>query len=137
MNTSVSPSPNALRAFSVIARPIISGIRPPARNSSAIVFGDSLKVEITSPAALHTSPLTVLMVMMSPSFIFVTSALIGRAPESCAVLKKIGAITPPMMTPAVFLFGTQGMSWPMCHSTELHADLREEPVPTTSPTKAT
>ena len=29
------------------------------------------------------------------------------------------------------------MSWPMCHSTLLQADLREEPVPTTSPTKAT
>jgi hypothetical protein len=34
------------------------------------------------------------------------------------------------------LLGTPGMSSPKNHSTELVADLRLEPVPTTSPTKA-
>ena len=50
------------------------------------------------------------------------------------VLKKIGAILPPRQTPPKRLFGTNGMSSPVNHSTELVADLREEPVPTTSPT---
>ncbi len=50
------------------------------------------------------------------------------------VLKKIGAILPPMQTPPARLLGTNGMSSPKCHSTELVADLRLEPVPTTSPT---
>ena len=30
--------------------------------------------------------------------------------------------------------GTCGISVPICHKTELIADLREDPVPTTSPT---
>jgi hypothetical protein len=38
---------------------------------------------------------------------------------------------------AAFLVRHAGMSSPKNHSTELVADLREEPVPTTSPTKAT
>src|SRR5512138_3712586 len=42
-----------------------------------------------------------------------------------------------IITPAVFLLGTHGISCPMCQRTELQADLREEPVPTTSPAKAT
>ncbi|MNP67023.1 hypothetical protein D3C76_1628040 [compost metagenome] len=50
------------------------------------------------------------------------------------VLKKMGAILPPRQTPPARLFGTKGMSSPMNQSTELVADLREEPVPTTSPT---
>ena len=50
------------------------------------------------------------------------------------VLKKIGAILPPKQTPPKRLLGTKGMSWPVHQSTELVADLREEPVPTTSPT---
>ncbi len=70
-------------------------------------------------------------------FRLVTSMRSGRAPESWAVLKKIGAITPPMITPPRRLFGTAGMSSPIHQRTLLQADLREEPVPTTSPTKAT
>ena len=50
------------------------------------------------------------------------------------VLKKIGAILLPRHTPPKRLFGTKGMSSPVNQSTELVADLREEPVPTTSPT---
>src|SRR5690606_185888 len=50
---------------------------------------------------------------------------------------KIGATLEPIHTPPPRLFGTPGMSSPKNHSTELVADLREEPVPTTSPTKAT
>jgi hypothetical protein len=49
------------------------------------------------------------------------------------VLKKIGRSS-PRQTPPKRLFGTKGMSSPVHHSTELVADLREEPVPTTSPT---
>ena len=77
------------------------------------------------------------MVTTSPVLSFETSALMGSAPESSAVLKKMGAMTPPMMTPLRRLLGTCGMSSPMAQSTELMADLRDEPVPTTSPTKAT
>ena len=72
--------------------------------------------------------------MMSPVCIFETSHWIGNAPESSAVLKKIGAILVPRMTPPVRLFGILGMSLPINHCKELIADLREEPVPTTSPT---
>ena len=126
-----------MRAFSVTARPMVSGMRPPARYSSASVFGASLKVERTSPASLRISPFVVSTTTTSPVFSFVTSARIGSAPESCAVAKKIGAMTPPMMTPPRFLFGTNGMSSPMAHCTLLQADLREDPVPTTSPTNAT
>jgi len=77
------------------------------------------------------------MTTTSPVLSFVTSVLMGSAPESCAVLKKMGAMTPPTMTPLRRLLGTNGMSSPMAHSTLLQALLREEPVPTTSPTKAT
>ncbi len=116
---------------------MMSGMRPPARNSSARVSGESLKVESTSPDSARISPFAVSTTTSSPVFSRETSALMGSAPESWAVLKKIGAMTPPMMTPPRFLLGTQGMSSPMAHCTLLQADLRDEPVPTTSPTKAT
>ena len=70
----------------------------------------------------------------SPMFICSTFSSIGSAPASSMVLKKIGAIFVPRQKPPKRLFGTKGMSWPVNHSTELVADLREEPVPTTSPT---
>ena len=35
------------------------------------------------------------------------------------------------------MLGIKGISSPICHKTELVADFLEEPVPTTSPTKAT
>ena len=73
----------------------------------------------------------------SPIARFETSISIGSEPESSIVLKKIGAILPPMHRPPVRLFGTFGMSSPMNHSTLFVADLRLEPVPTTSPTYAT
>ena len=72
--------------------------------------------------------------MMSPVFNLLTSHWIGKAPESSAVLKKIGAILPPITTPPVRLLGMFGISSPMYHCNELMADLRDEPVPTTSPT---
>ena len=53
------------------------------------------------------------------------------------VLKKIGAIWPPMQTPPLRLLGIWGMSLPICQSTELVADFLDEPVPITSPTRAT
>jgi hypothetical protein len=40
----------------------------------------------------------------------------------------------PRQTPPKRLFGMKGMSSPVNHSTLLVADLRDEPVPTTSPT---
>ena len=72
--------------------------------------------------------------MTSPISSFVTSTSIGKAPESSCVLKKMGAILPPKVTPPKRLFGTNGMSWPVAQITLLVADLRLEPVPTTSPT---
>ena len=44
--------------------------------------------------------------IMSPVLKFETSHSIGIAPESSAVLKKMGAIFPPNITPSVFLLGT-------------------------------
>ena len=70
----------------------------------------------------------------SPIFILLTSHSIGSAPASSIVLKKIGAIFPPKQKPPSFLLGIKGISLPICQSTEFVADLREEPVPTTSPT---
>ncbi len=58
----------------------------------------------------------------------------GSAPASSMVLKKIGAIFPPIQKPPLRLLGINGMSFPMCQSTEFVADLRDDPVPTTSPT---
>ena len=52
------------------------------------------------------------------------------------MLKKIGAIFPPKQNPPSFLLGIAGISSPICHKTEFVADFLEEPVPTTSPTKA-
>ena len=49
----------------------------------------------------------------------------------------MGATLPPMQTPPARLLGIPGVSSPKYHSTELVADLREDPVPTTSPTNAT
>mmetsp|Transcript_4746 Transcript_4746/g.11944 ORF Transcript_4746/g.11944 Transcript_4746/m.11944 type:complete len:205 (-) Transcript_4746:23-637(-) len=72
--------------------------------------------------------------MTSPMAICCTSISRGRAPESSMVLKKMGAIVPPITKPPVRLFGMQGMSSPMYQRMEFVADLREEPVPTTSPT---
>ena len=56
--------------------------------------------------------------------------------EAANVLKKIGAILPPIIIPPVFLFGTKGIFSPICQMSELIADFRELPVPTTSPTYA-
>ena len=70
----------------------------------------------------------------SPIFIWLTSSSIGSAPASSIVLKKIGAILLPKQTPPKRLLGTKGISLPVHHNTEFVADLREEPVPTTSPT---
>ena len=49
----------------------------------------------------------------------------------------MGAMVPPNTMPPLRLLGTWGMSSPISQLTELMADLREEPVPTTSPAKAT
>jgi len=72
--------------------------------------------------------------MTSPISNCETSTSIGRAPESSCVLKKIGAIFPPRQTPPKRLLGTNGISSPVAQITLLVADLRDEPVPTTSPT---
>ena len=49
----------------------------------------------------------------------------------------MGATLPPIQTPPALLFGMPGVSSPKYQSTELVADLRDDPVPTTSPTNAT
>jgi hypothetical protein len=74
------------------------------------------------------------MSITSPMLKLDTSTSIGSAPESSCVLKKIGAILPPSVTPPKRLFGTNGMSSPKPQMMLLVADLRLEPVPTTSPT---
>ena len=74
------------------------------------------------------------MSITSPISSLVTSTSIGNEPESSWVLKKIGAILPPKVTPPKRLLGTNGMSSPVAQITLLVADLRLEPVPTTSPT---
>jgi hypothetical protein len=86
-------------------------------------------VAVTLPVAAST-----FSSISSPMSIWPASISIGSAPASSMVLKKIGAILEPRQTPPKRLFGTKGMSSPVNHSTELVADLREEPVPTTSPT---
>ena len=70
-------------------------------------------------------------------FMASTSASNTNAPASSIVLKKIGATLAPIQIPPPRLLGTPGKSSPKNHKTELVADFREEPVPTTSPTKAT
>ena len=49
----------------------------------------------------------------------------------------MGATLPPMQTPPALLLGMPGVSSPKYQRTELVADFLDEPVPTTSPTKAT
>ena len=112
-------------------------MRPPARTSSSSTSVFSANVAMTSsvPCRLAT-PWYGNTSTTSPMCMFETSISIGSAPESSMVLKKIGAILPPTHRPPVRLFGTFGMSSPMNHSTEFVADLREDPVPTTSPTYA-
>ena len=46
--------------------------------------------------------------MTSPMSIRATSISKGKAPASSIVLKKMGAILPPMQTEPARLFGTQG-----------------------------
>ncbi len=106
MKTVVVPFFRALRALSVTERPMMRGIRPPARYSSPRFSGLSPKVVSTSPESARISPFLKSMVTTSPVFSFETSALMGSAPESSAVLKKIGAMTPPMITPPRRLLGT-------------------------------
>mmetsp|Transcript_5441 Transcript_5441/g.9107 ORF Transcript_5441/g.9107 Transcript_5441/m.9107 type:complete len:252 (-) Transcript_5441:364-1119(-) len=115
---------------------MIRGIRPPARTSSKITFVLRENSARTSPFSAFTTPLCGKISMMSPIFNFDTSISIGRAPESSMVLKNIGAIFPPIQTPPARLLGTFGISFPISQSTELVALLRDDPVPTTSPTYA-
>ena len=85
---------------------MMSGMRPPARYSSPRLSGWILKVERTSPDSERISPFFVSMTTTSPVLSFETSVLMGSAPESSAVLKKMGAMTPPMTTPPRRLLGT-------------------------------
>ena len=114
-------------------RPIISGIRPPARTSSKITSERMVKRVISLPS-LRALPSNGRSSITSPISIWLTSSSIGSAPASSIVLKKIGAIFAPIQTPPKRLFGTKGISCPVYQRTELVADLREDPVPTTSPT---
>mmetsp|Transcript_25619 Transcript_25619/g.71584 ORF Transcript_25619/g.71584 Transcript_25619/m.71584 type:complete len:314 (+) Transcript_25619:1372-2313(+) len=135
MSSMASPCPSASRALLVNPRPMMSGMRPPARTSSRMTLVFSSNSVSVSPF-LVTIPSYGWTVMTSPMFISPTSNSIGSAPESSMVLKKIGAIFPPRHSPPDLMFGTYGMSSPMNHKTELVADFLDDPVPTTSPTYA-
>ena len=116
---------------------MIRGMRPPAWTSSKStgVFS-SKRASSSSDPCTRATPSYGKMSTTSPVAILETSISMGSAPLSSIVLKKMGAIFVPMHTPPVRLLGTLGMSCPMNHWIELVADLREEPVPTTSPTYA-
>ena len=114
--------------------PIISGILPPALTSSRIVGGLCSNEESAFPERSQIILSLIFKIISSPLFNPETSHSIGKAPESSAVLKKIGAILFPKTYPPVCLFGINGISFPMCHCKELIADFLDEPVPTTSPT---
>ena len=129
--------PKDSRALLVKLRPMIRLMRPPARTSSSSTGVFSLDLAICVPslkAATVAFVWSIFRVISSPMFISVTSISTGNAPASSMVLKKMGAILPPKHTPPSFLFGMWGISSPKNHNTELVADLRLEPVPTTSPT---
>ena len=135
INAVEAPNFKASLAFAVNPFPIIKGILPPALISSVKVFGLNLNVDTTFPS-FKISPAYGLTVITSPVSKLSTFASIGKHPESSAVLKKIGAMIDPITTPPVLLFGTPGISLPICHWTELIPDFLELPVPTTSPTYA-
>ncbi len=134
---SASSFPRTSLALAVNDLPIIRLRRPPARYSSLIVAGWNSNEAMVSPASSVIVWDFVSRVRISPVFTFATSHTRGSPPESSTVLKKIGAIKFPITTPFLCLFGTKGISSPMCHNKELVADFLEEPVPTTSATKAT
>ena len=117
-------------------RPIMSGILPPARTSSRIVGGLCSNEASVFPDRSQMILSLIFKMISSPLFRFETSHSIGNAPESSAVLKKIGAILLPNTYPPVCLLGINGISFPICHCNELIADFLDEPVPTTSPTYA-
>ena len=136
MKISVGSKPRASLVLSVNCLPIINGIRPFARTSSRITGVFSSNVDKTSPlSASKIFPLNGSNMISCPIFNLDTSHSTGNAPESSNVLKNIGAIFPPKQNPPSFLLGMHGISSPICQSTELVADFRDEPVPTTSPTK--
>ena len=60
MNKSEGGKPNVFLALVVKPRPMMSGIRPPARTSSAMVSGAMSKVASSSPVA--PAPSSLLMV---------------------------------------------------------------------------
>ena len=93
---------------------MIRGILPPALTSSGRVFGLSLNSLTTTPS-FNIFPSYGLISITSPVSRLSTGASIGSAPESSAVLKKIGAIIPPIIIPPVLLFGTLGISSPIHH----------------------
>mmetsp|Transcript_58184 Transcript_58184/g.161169 ORF Transcript_58184/g.161169 Transcript_58184/m.161169 type:complete len:285 (+) Transcript_58184:1694-2548(+) len=136
-NASDAGRPSDSRARPVRPRPMMSGMRPPAWTSSksTSVFISNSDTSSSVPWRF-TLPSYGKMSMVSFMWSSDTSHSNGRAPESSMVLKKMGAILPPMQTPPVRLFGTFGISSPMYQRIELVADLRDEPVPTTSPTYA-
>ena len=104
----------ATLAFSVSSLPIIKGILPPALSSSRIVIGVMLN-SVKSLSFKKILFLLKLISIMSPIFILETSHSIGSAPESSAVLKKIGAILLPKTIPPEFLFGIKGIFFPKYH----------------------
>jgi hypothetical protein len=101
--------PSASRARVVRPRPMISGMRPPARTSSRITGVFSCDSAITAPffsAVTFEVAASICSSISSPMSIWPQSISTGSAPASSMVLKKIGAIFEPRQTPPKRLFGT-------------------------------
>ena len=84
-NSPVGASFSASRALAVRPRPMISGMRPPARTSSSSTSDLSSNSAITSPS-FSALPSYGRSSMTSPCSIFDTSSSIGSAPASSMVL---------------------------------------------------
>ena len=77
--------PKASRALAVKPRPMINGIRPPARTSSNNTSDFTLNSEITLPS-FNALPSYGRSSITSPMFMLLTSNSIGNAPASSIVL---------------------------------------------------
>ena len=85
---------------------MINATLPPALASSSSVIGLRLNEdkELFSSSKIFSFKKSISII--SPVLKFDTSHSMGMAPESSAVLKNMGAIFPPNITPSVFLLGT-------------------------------
>ena len=104
-NAADAGRPRNSRALAVSERPMIRLMRPPARTSSSST--SLLQLELGDRGSVLDDLAVVAAARRSrrPSRACETSTSIGSAPESSCVLKKIGAILAPSVTPPNRLFG--------------------------------